>query len=87
MVPLIDRRFLLQFIYPRWKSLDKSLEAGYSILMPMPSDLPVIYRAAMSVLARQRLRNVNEIIIVPDVYRRGFSEIVLYIESYRYAQR
>ncbi len=77
MIPLTDKRLLLQFLYPRWKRPAGSVRAGYSILLPMPSDLPVFYRIAMRVLGRQNLQNANDVIIVPDNPRRAFRDIVM----------
>lgn len=76
MVPLTDIRLLLQVLYPRWRRPAGDPKQGFSILLPLPSDLPVFTRIAMRVLGRQSLGNVNEVVLVPDIPRASFREIV-----------
>jgi hypothetical protein len=76
MIPLTDKRLLLQVLYPRWGGAAGPLKDGYSILLPMPSDLPVFYKIAMRVLSRQKLGNANDVIIIPDNPRPAFRDMV-----------
>jgi hypothetical protein len=76
MIPLRDKRLLLQFLYPRWRPPRGSPRDGFSILLPMPSDLPVFFRIAMKVLEGQDLENANEIVIVADIPRASFADMV-----------
>lgn len=76
MIPLTDIRLLLQVLYPRWGRPPGEPKQGFSILLPMPSDLPVFFRIAIRVLERQNLRDAGEVVIVPDIPRTSFRGIV-----------
>lgn len=65
-----------------WKALHRkwrprrSAVPGYSLLVPVPGDLPVFLEIALSVLRRQDAKNRVETLVVPDVTTPAMREIV-----------
>ncbi len=49
---------------------------GYSIFLPVPSDLPLFYKMALQVISRQSLTHVNEIVVIPDRDTPAFAAVV-----------
>ncbi|WAJ27958.1 hypothetical protein [Antarcticirhabdus aurantiaca] len=60
----------------RWRPRREAAREGYSILLPVPADLPLFYRLAMATLSRQTLRGANEILVLPDANIDAFRSLV-----------
>jgi hypothetical protein len=61
----------------RWPALSPAtLEEGYTLLVPVPGDLPVFLRVALAVLRHQRAAHRVETVVVPDVVTSCVREIV-----------
>jgi hypothetical protein len=71
-----DPRLWLRPVYPSWPQGDEQALDGYSILLPVPSDLPVFYRMAVQVIAHQSLKRANEVIVIPDLNSSAFEAVV-----------
>lgn len=52
--------------FARWKPA-KPAQDGYTLLVPVPGDLPVFLEVALSVLGRQRHEHRIETLVIPDV--------------------
>lgn len=61
-----------RLLYPRWRAAPASREPGYSVLLPVPGDLPVFVRIAMEVCGAQDPEHRVETIVVPDTRPDGF---------------
>ena len=55
-----------RLLYRRWRARSAPVEPGYTLLLPVPSDLPVFAKLALAVCARQSRRHLVEALIVPD---------------------
>ena len=71
-----DLRLAFHLLYPRWANPDRVPKEGYAILLPVPSDLPFLYRLAINNIAQQNLENANEILVIPDIHTNGFRRTV-----------
>lgn len=60
------RVFLIKLFYSHWIQKHRSLEPGYTILLPTPSDLPVFLALALEVISKQDQAHLKEIIVIPD---------------------
>lgn len=59
------RRAVLYSIYPRWGRIDRE-EEGYSVLLPMPMDMPFLLRYALEGLASMDTTHCRQILVIPD---------------------
>jgi hypothetical protein len=59
------KRAAWRTLYPRWRGGTDAAE-GYTILIPVPGDLPVFTHLALAGLARQDPDGRTEIIVIPD---------------------
>lgn len=55
-----------KFFYGKWKQKKSTLSPGYSILLPVPGDLPLFLEIALEVCRRQKLDQCAEILVIPD---------------------
>jgi hypothetical protein len=64
----ISGEALWRAAYRRWEpaTTDAELVPGYSLLMPVPSDLPVFLRLALANVAAQDPTGRAEILVIPD---------------------
>ena len=62
-------------LYPRWPPT-RPLTEGYTVLMPMPGDLPVFVELALAGLAHQNPAGHVETLIIPDRIRRRSSGLL-----------
>ncbi len=60
------RVFLIRLFYSHWMKKNRDLGAGYTILLPTPSDLPVFLALALEVISKQNQAHLKEIIVIPD---------------------
>lgn len=59
------RRAVLYSLYPRWRRLNR-LEDGYSVLLPMPMDMPFLLRYALEGLNSMDTSHCRQILVIPD---------------------
>ncbi|MEM9163069.1 MAG: hypothetical protein AAGC54_08370 [Cyanobacteria bacterium P01_F01_bin.4] len=64
-----------QLFYSRWKKTSQPAKPGFTVLLPVPADLPVFLRVALDVCSRQIAPDLTEIIVIPDKFSRDFSNI------------
>jgi hypothetical protein len=59
---------LSRLAFPSWggKGSGRELGDGYTVLLPVPADLPVFARLALEILSRQDLSGLKEVIVIPD---------------------
>jgi hypothetical protein len=60
------RQKLIKYAYNRWSNNDCELSDGYTILLPIPSDLPVFLSLAIEIIKKQDLTGAKELLIIPD---------------------
>jgi len=60
-------------MYRRWRTRSPSLRAGYTILLPVPGDLPVFLKVALQVCAAQRMEKCLELLVIPDKPSKAFA--------------
>jgi len=60
------RQKLIKYAYSRWSKSDRGLSDGYTILLPIPSDLPVFLSLALEIIEKQDLTDLKEVLIIPD---------------------
>lgn len=64
--------------YRRWKSSTANRVPGYTILLPVPGDLPVFLDLALDVVSGQDLEHCAEILVIPDrpltAFHRRFTD-------------
>ena len=60
------KKFLFRVLYPDWSvDLDR-LTPGYSVILPVPPDLPVLFKLSLDVIGAQDPLHRHEVIVVPD---------------------
>ncbi len=62
-------------LYRRWRTKAGDLTPGYTILLPVPGDLPVFLKLALHVCAAQRMRNRIETLVIPDQPGPAFTAV------------
>ena len=60
------RERLFNAFYNTWPRPEGELADGYTIIAPIPADLPVFLFLTLEVLKHQDLKEVGEILVVPD---------------------
>jgi hypothetical protein len=68
------RNKLIKSAYQRWSNSERKLDEGCTILLPIPSDLPVFLSLALEILNNQNLTCQKEILIIPDWPSSKFTE-------------
>lgn len=65
-----------KWLYRTWdKSFDSAIP-GYTILLPVPGDLPVFLKIALEICSTQKPDGLIETLVIPDQYKPGFAELV-----------
>jgi hypothetical protein len=59
------RNSALTMLYPRWNAHPVT-EEGYTILVPIPMDMPFLLRYALQGLHGQHMEHCKEILVIPD---------------------
>jgi hypothetical protein len=59
------KAFVLGVLFGRWRPA-RTLTDGYSILMPMPMDMPFLLRFALEGLRDMDTTHCNQIVVIPD---------------------
>jgi hypothetical protein len=62
----IPRDAVWRAAYRRWPPAEAELSSGYTLLMPVPSDLPVFLRLALANVMAQDGTGRAEILVIPD---------------------
>lgn len=67
--------FFWDTLYRRWRTPARTLTPGYTILLPVPGDLPVFAKLALSMCDRQELKHCAEILVIPDQPSGPFARV------------
>jgi hypothetical protein len=74
----LAKQGLWQAAYPRWPAVGE-LRDGYTVLLPVPGDLPVFLHLAAAVVSAQDPAGRLETIVVPDAmtpaFERAFADV------------
>lgn len=66
-----------KILYRRWQKDHAPPTPGYTVLLPVPGDLPFFLELALRVCMKQDTKHLSEILVVPDVpspvFRQTFS--------------
>jgi hypothetical protein len=62
-----------RLLYPSWRGARPADEPGYSLLLPVPGDLPVFLRIALEVCGAQDPEHRVETLVLPDGTPPGFA--------------
>ncbi len=68
------KSIMWEWLYPSWGKSLKGQSTGYSVVFPMPSDLPLFLGLAVDSLLSQDRGHLVEVIVVPDRSTRAFTE-------------
>lgn len=60
------KKLVFRMLYPNWSVALDRLEPGYTVLLPVPPDLPVLFKLSLDVIGGQDPTHQVEVIIVPD---------------------
>ncbi|MEB3358108.1 MAG: hypothetical protein VKK04_15375 [Synechococcales bacterium] len=71
---MISKATFWQWFYRRWQSPYPSSVPGYTLLLPVPGDLPVFLKIALEVCSAQQSNHLVETIVVPDQWSPGFGD-------------
>jgi len=55
-----------RFLFSSWQSTSIDQRHGYTILLPIPGDLPVFLEIALNNIAAQNQENLIEVLVIPD---------------------
>jgi len=82
MQAIINKMF-----FGSWSKLDQPLLDGYTVLMPIPYDLPVLLELSVRVIEYLKNDNLKEILVIPDYptqeFRDCYRKIVKQKSGYR----
>ncbi|BAZ39521.1 hypothetical protein NIES4101_54750 [Calothrix sp. NIES-4101] len=70
-----------KWLYSDWEVSIEQQIPGYTILLPVPGDLPVFLKIALETCSTQKNDNLVESIILPDKSVSGFAELLKDWES------
>ena len=59
------KNFVLEFLFGRWRTAG-TLADGYSILLPMPMDMPFLLWFALEGLREMDTTHCNQVVVIPD---------------------
>lgn len=69
-----------KLFYSRWKNPLPPTLPGYSVLLPVPGDLPVFLKIAIQICKKQSQEGAVEFLVIPDiqtpVFKKAFEEEV-----------
>lgn len=72
----VDRGDYWRIRLARWRSLRTAATPGYTLLVPVPGDIPVFLELALKVLARQAADERVETVVLPDRLTPTIRQIV-----------
>jgi hypothetical protein len=61
-------------LYPQWDKTEVARVPGYTIVIPVPGDLPVFLKIALEVCDKQDPAHLCEILVIPDQLPNAFRE-------------
>lgn len=67
---------LWKWQYSHWQKPINERILGYTILLPVPGDLPVFLKIALETCSNQKPDGVIETLVIPDQFVPGFSELL-----------
>lgn len=70
----IFQSIFLYFFYNSWPVFNLPARKGYSVLLPLPGDLPVFLKFTFDWLKLQKRDNLVEILVIPDRLTKDFSQ-------------
>jgi hypothetical protein len=73
--PVVLTDLFWNTLYRKWRSRPDELKPAYTILLPVPGDLPVFLKLALHVCAAQRMRNRSETLVIPDKPSAAFERV------------
>jgi hypothetical protein len=83
---LSPKRIIQTAFFGRWRR-SRPLAAGYTILLPMPMDMPFLLRFALEGLRHLDTENCNQIVVVPDGWGddggKAFRDVIAVCENPR----
>ncbi len=65
----------LRLAYRSWDLKETGSRTGYTILLPVPHDLPVFLQVALLNIAAQDPSHLNEILVIPDYPSKSFRNL------------
>jgi hypothetical protein len=65
-----------RFRLARWNQPPAALEPGYTLLVPVPGDIPVFLELALRVCGRQAAQHRRRTLVIPDRPSRAVTELV-----------
>ncbi|MGF1497073.1 MAG: hypothetical protein ACFB8W_09665 [Elainellaceae cyanobacterium] len=71
---MISKATFWQWFYRRWQPNPAPPVPGYTLLLPVPGDLPVFLKIAMEVCSAQHADRLVETVVVPDQWSPDFSD-------------
>jgi hypothetical protein len=75
---------LWKWQYSNWgKAIDNRI-LGYTILLPVPGDLPVFLKIALETCSKQKSNDLFETLVIPDQSVAGFSELLEQVRNTYY---
>ncbi|MBF2063324.1 MAG: hypothetical protein IGS39_02655 [Calothrix sp. C42_A2020_038] len=73
---MLNTASLWKLRYSHWyKPVDEPI-LGYTILLPVPGDLPVFLKIALEICSTQKLDGLFEALVIPDQFVPGFAELL-----------
>lgn len=73
---MIKKADFWRWFYRRWDEAVVEPTNGYTVLLPVPGDLPVFLKIALEVCTTQDPEHLYEILVIPDKSIQGFSELL-----------
>ena len=72
---------LWKWLYSRWDKAEGEAIPGYTILLPVPGDLPVFLKIALEICSTQKSDGLVETLVLPDQIIPGFAELLQFWSS------
>ena len=73
---MVKRAQIWKWLYGQWSKPVVEPIPGYTLLMPVPGDLPVFIKIALDVCATQDPEHLVETLVLPDKLIKGFPELL-----------
>src|SRR4051812_45879475 len=71
-------------LYSHWNETGHARAPGYTIVIPVPGDLPVFLKLALEVCIKQDPEHLCEILVIPDQLPDGFvKHFEIWAKEYR----
>lgn len=66
---------IIRFGFSEWRNRKRKTFNGYTLLVPVPGDLPVFTQIALNIIGQQNSKSLNEILVIPDFPSNEFREV------------